>query len=115
MATRKKAVRKKAGKPLPRARGSGARDAGKVSTTESAASEGNAKGSGSKRRQDGSKAKITRLMRKFEKDAKEKENFHMSVSDYLRLLQMKRELDDQPGNVEVRWVETPDEVQSDET
>lgn len=66
-----------------------------------------------RRRGDGSKSKIVRLMRKFERDAKEKEDFRMSVSDYLRLLQMKRELDDQPGNVEVRWVETPDEDQSD--
>ena len=51
-------------------------------------------------------------MRKFEKDAKEKPDFHMSVSDYLRLLQVKRDLEDQPANVEVTWVETPDEQPS---
>ena len=61
---------------------------------------------------DTSKAKIVRLMRKFEKDAKEKPDFHMSVSDYLRLLQVKRDLEDQPANVEVTWVETPDEQPS---
>ena len=48
-------------------------------------------------------------MRKFERDLKEKPDFHMSVSDYLRLLQVKRDLEDQPASVEVTWVETPDE------
>ena len=61
---------------------------------------------------DTSKAKIVRLMRKFEKDAREKPDFHMSVSDYLRLLQVKRDLEDQPANVEVTWVETPEEQPS---
>ena len=67
-----------------------------------------------KAKPDVSKAKIVRLMRKFEQDAKEKPDFHMSVSDYLRLLQVKRDLEDQPANVEVTWVETPDEQPSGE-
>jgi hypothetical protein len=67
-----------------------------------------------KSKPDVSKAKIVRLMRKFEQDAKQKPDFHMSVSDYLRLLQVKRDLEDQPANVEVTWVETPDEQPSGE-
>ena len=62
-----------------------------------------------KPKRDTSKAKIVRLMRKFERDAKEKPDFHMSVSDYLRLLQVKRDLEEQPASVEVTWVETTDE------
>ena len=67
-----------------------------------------------KAKADPSKSKIVRLMRKFEKDLKQKPDFHMSVSDYLRLLQVKRDLEDQPANVEVTWVETPDEQPSGE-
>jgi hypothetical protein len=111
MATRKKAARKKrsaAKKKTPAAKKAPVRGGPHGHGSETASVGPVAKRAG---RGDGSKSKIVRLMRKFERDAKEKENFHMSVSDYLRLLQMKRELDDQPGNVEVRWVETPDEEQ----
>jgi hypothetical protein len=103
MATKKVGGRKRTG---GRAR--------KKATAPSRSRLGKADGGSSGAARDTSKAKIVRLMRKFEKDAREKPDFHMSVSDYLRLLQVKRDLDDHPANVEVTWVETPDEQPSGE-
>jgi hypothetical protein len=104
MATKKIGGRKRTGaRARKKARGSTVK-AGKQETKPNAK-----KDSKSGPPRDTSKAKIVRLMRKFEKDAKEKPDFRMSVSDYLRLLQVKRDLEDHPANVEVTWVETPDE------
>lgn len=105
MATKKIAGRKRAGtKAQPRARGSTPKSGGPAPRTGVAGAS-----SGKRAKPNAAKSKITRLMRKFERDLKEKPDFHMSVSDYLRLLQVKRDLEDQPASVEVTWVETPDE------
>jgi len=53
--------------------------------------------------------KIRSLLDKFEGQMNEGD-FKMSVADYIRLIQMKQELDStQPQNVEVSWVDHLDE------
>ena len=108
MATKKKAWSKRTGlKARPKARGSTPKRSGPVPKNGGAAG-----GAAKRTKRNAAEAKIVRLMRKFERDMKEKPDFHMSVSDYLRLLQVKRDLEDQPANVEVTWVETPEEPPS---
>ncbi len=50
--------------------------------------------------------RIGSLLEAFEKQVKEKD-FKISVSDYIRLLQFRREFEErQPKAIEVKWVDT---------
>lgn len=61
---------------------------------------------GNKFNRDNLTGRIGALLDQFEKQAQDS-NFRMSVADYIRLLQIEKELDDnQPRDVKVTWVET---------
>ena len=56
--------------------------------------------------------KIGSLIAKIEKQMKNTD-FKATVADYIRLLQMHKEFDkDVPRDIEVTWVETPNEKES---